>query len=141
MNPRTLFFLGLALIVAKGYATDAPPAPTYPNGKSTKLPPPGRLVALLVVFSAASFFPDRIGVPLDLLILAAIVLAPGGIVLPVFEPGFGASGAVGTGGKPSSTVAGILQQAPNTIVAPRTGPGPAGLLAPLPQQSIRSLLG
>lgn len=85
LSGKTLFFIGLAIIVAKGYASNAPPAPLYPSGRATRLPPPGRLVALVVVFTIAGFLPDDIGVPLDVLILVALALAPGGIVLPSFE--------------------------------------------------------
>ena len=105
MNPKTLFFVGLAIIVAKGYASNAPAAPAYPSGRSTRLPPPGRLVALVIVFGIASLLPDDIEVPLDLLILAAIALAPGGIVLPSFE-GFNPAGAAASpGGLPPASQA------------------------------------
>lgn len=105
LSPKTLFFLGLAVIIAKGYASNAPPAPTYPSGRSTRLPPPGRLVALVVVFTIAGLLPESIGVPLDVLILAALALAPGGIVLPSFEGFAPSSGAVGQGGLPPATQA------------------------------------
>lgn len=105
LSPKTLFFLGLAIIIAKGYASNAPAPPTYPSGRATRLPPPGRLVALVVVFGIASLLPDDIGVPLDILILVAIALAPGGIVLPSFEGFNPGSGAVGQGGLPPASQA------------------------------------
>lgn len=108
LSPKTLFFLGLAIIVAKGYASNAPTAPTYPSGRSTRLPPPGRLVALVVVFTIASLLPEDIGVPLDVLILVALALAPGGIVLPSFE-GFNPNAGASTspGGLPAASQAQI----------------------------------
>lgn len=105
LSPKTLFFLGLAIIVAKGYASNAPAAPTYPSGRSTRLPPPGRLVALVVVFTIAGLLPENIGVPLDVLILAALALAPGGIVLPSFEGFAPSTGTTSPGGLPPATQA------------------------------------
>lgn len=124
MTPKNLFFLGLAIIIAKAYASNAPAAPTYPNGKATRMPPPGRLVALVVVFSVAGFLPDRIGVPLDLLILAAIILAPGGIVLPVFEGTAGTGGArvQPTGLAPQSAANNVTVNTPAGPITKNVGP-------------------
>lgn len=134
ISPRSLFFLGLAIIVAKGYASNAPVAATYPSGRSTRLPPPGRLVALVVVFTIANFLPERIGVPLDLMILAAMALAPGGIVLPSFE-GFNPSAGTSTypaQGQTASGTAGLpgIPGMANTAVPPNMHRNAAGWWVP-----------